>query len=57
MSRRSNRFARFSGLALAGAGLAHFTSPRMWESITKAAFPRIPVSTSTPTAVSKRRWD
>ncbi|HXY63365.1 MAG TPA: hypothetical protein VEI45_03120 [Mycobacterium sp.] len=40
MSRRSNRFARFSGLALAGAGLAHFTSPRMWEPITKAAFPR-----------------
>jgi uncharacterized membrane protein len=40
MSRRSNRVARFSGLALAGAGLAHFTSPRMWEPITKAAFPR-----------------
>ena len=27
MSRKSNRVARFSGLALAGAGLAHFTSP------------------------------
>jgi uncharacterized membrane protein len=40
MSRRSNRVARFSGLALAGAGLAHFTSPRMREPITKAAFPR-----------------
>jgi hypothetical protein len=25
MSRKSNRVARFSGLALAGAGLAHFT--------------------------------
>jgi uncharacterized membrane protein len=40
MSRKSNRVARFSGLAIAGLGLAHFTSPRMWESITKAAFPR-----------------
>jgi uncharacterized membrane protein len=40
MSRKSNRSARFSGLALAGLGLAHFTSPRMWEPITKAAFPR-----------------
>ncbi|HXB88633.1 hypothetical protein [Mycobacterium sp.] len=40
MSRKSNRVARFSGLAIAGLGLAHFTSPRMWEPITKAAFPR-----------------
>jgi uncharacterized membrane protein len=40
MSRKSNRSARFSGLALAGLGLAHFTSPRMWEPITKTAFPR-----------------
>ena len=40
MSRKSNRVARFSGLALAGLGLAHFTSPRMWEPITKTAFPR-----------------
>ena len=40
MSRASNRLARFSGLALAGTGLAHFTSPRMWEPITKTAFPR-----------------
>ena len=40
MSRASNRLARFSGLALAGSGLAHFTSPRMWEPITKTAFPR-----------------
>jgi hypothetical protein len=30
MSRKSNRVARFSGLAIAGLGLAHFTSPRMW---------------------------
>jgi uncharacterized membrane protein len=40
MSRKSSRVARFSGLALAGLGLAHFTSPRMWEPITKTAFPR-----------------
>jgi uncharacterized membrane protein len=40
MSRNSNRFARFSGLALAGAGLAHFTSPRLFEPVTKTAFPR-----------------
>ncbi|MGH3523457.1 MAG: hypothetical protein ACRDU4_11690 [Mycobacterium sp.] len=40
MSRTSNRLARFSGLVLAGAGLAHFTSPQMFEPITKSAFPR-----------------
>ena len=40
MSRKSNRVARSSGLAIAGLGLAHFTSPRMWEPITKTAFPR-----------------
>ena len=40
MSRKSNPVARFSGLTLAGAGLAHFTSPRLWEPITKSAFPR-----------------
>jgi hypothetical protein len=39
MSRKSNRAARFSGLALAGAGLSHFTSP-LWEPITKLSFPR-----------------
>ncbi len=40
MPRKSNRVARVSGPALAGAGLAHFTSPRLWEPITKSAFPR-----------------
>jgi uncharacterized membrane protein len=40
MSRKSNRVARFSGLALAGAGLSHFTSPQLFESVTKTAFPR-----------------
>jgi uncharacterized membrane protein len=40
MSRRSNRVARFSGLAIAGTGLAHFTSPALFEQITKVSFPR-----------------
>ncbi|PIB79895.1 hypothetical protein [Mycobacterium celatum] len=40
MSRKSNRLARFSGLGLAGAGVSHFTSPRLWEPITKPIFPR-----------------
>jgi uncharacterized membrane protein len=39
MSRRSNRLARFYGLGLAGAGLSHFTSPQLWEPITKPVFP------------------
>ena len=40
MSRKNSRLAKFSGLAIAGVGLAHFTSPQMFEPITKAAFPR-----------------
>jgi uncharacterized membrane protein len=40
MSRKSNRVARFSGLALAGTGLAHFTSPALFEAITKLSVPR-----------------
>jgi uncharacterized membrane protein len=39
MSRTSNRLARFSGLALAGAGLSHFTSPQLWEPIVKPGVP------------------
>jgi hypothetical protein len=39
MSRKSNRVARFSGLAVAGAGLAHFTSPQLFESVTKTRIP------------------
>jgi uncharacterized membrane protein len=39
MSRKSNRLARFFGLTLAGAGLAHFTSPQLFEPITKLSFP------------------
>ncbi|BBZ10839.1 hypothetical protein [Mycobacterium branderi] len=40
MSRKSNRLARFSGLALAGAGVSHFTSPQLFEPISKPVFPR-----------------
>lgn len=40
MSRRSNRIARYSGLALAGAGASHFTSPQLWEPIVEPLFPR-----------------
>jgi uncharacterized membrane protein len=40
VSRKSSRAAKFAGLAIAGAGLAHFTSPQMFEPITKSAFPR-----------------
>jgi uncharacterized membrane protein len=37
---KSSPMARFTGLAMAGVGLAHFTSPQLFESITKAAFPQ-----------------
>jgi uncharacterized membrane protein len=37
---RSSPIARFSGLVMAGLGLAHFTSPQLFESITRPAFPR-----------------
>ncbi len=32
--------AKFAGLALAGAGVAHFTSPQLFDDITRQAFPR-----------------
>ncbi len=32
--------AKLAGLAIAGAGVAHFTSPRLFDGITKQAFPR-----------------
>ena len=38
-SKKSSRIARYSGLAVAGIGLSHFSSPQMFESITKPAFP------------------
>ena len=37
---RNSRAAKFAGLAIAGVGLAHFTSPRLFDGITKQAFPR-----------------
>ncbi len=37
---KNSRAARLTGLAVAGVGLAHFTSPQLFEPITTAAFPR-----------------
>lgn len=34
-----SRTARYLGLALAGAGLAHFAAPQVFEPLTTAAFP------------------
>ena len=31
--------AKLAGLALAGVGVAHFTSPQLFDDITKQAFP------------------
>lgn len=39
MPKKNSRLARLSGLALAGAGLSHFTSPGLWEPITNPIFP------------------
>jgi uncharacterized membrane protein len=41
-AKKNSRAAAFVGLGLAGAGVSHFTSPRLFEGITKAAFPRDP---------------
>jgi len=38
--RKNSRTAALAGLAIAGAGVSHFTSPRLFEGITKSAFPR-----------------
>jgi uncharacterized membrane protein len=40
VSKRNSRAATFAGLALAGVGLAHFTSPQLFDSVTSQAFPR-----------------
>jgi len=40
VARKNSRAAKFAGLAVAGAGLAHFTSPQLFDGITKQAFPR-----------------
>ncbi|MDT7766428.1 MAG: hypothetical protein QOC63_5848 [Mycobacterium sp.] len=39
-SRKHSSLARFAGLAVTGVGLAHFTSPQLFDGITKQAFPR-----------------
>ena len=40
MPKTNSRFAKFAGLAVAGVGLSHFTSPQLFDGVTKAAFPR-----------------
>lgn len=40
MTERNHPLARLAGLGVAGVGLAHFTSPRLFEPLTKPAFPR-----------------
>jgi uncharacterized membrane protein len=37
---RNSRLAKFAGLAVAGIGLSHFTSPQLFDGITKSAFSR-----------------
>ncbi len=39
-ARKHSRVAKFAGLAVAGIGLSHFTSPQLFDGITNAAFPR-----------------
>jgi uncharacterized membrane protein len=38
--KKNSRAAAFAGLALAGTGVSHFTSPQLFEPIIKPAFPR-----------------
>ncbi|WP_101950511.1 hypothetical protein [Mycobacterium sp. 3519A] len=40
MPKSSSRLAKFAGLAVAGVGLSHFTSPQLFDGITRSAFPR-----------------
>ena len=37
---KNSRLATLAGLSLAGAGVAHFIRPALFEGITKSAFPR-----------------
>jgi uncharacterized membrane protein len=39
-SRKHSPAARLAGLAVAGIGLSHFTSPQLFDGVTKQAFPR-----------------
>ncbi len=38
-SRKHSPAARLAGLAVTGIGLSHFTSPQLFDGITKQAFP------------------
>lgn len=39
MSKENSRATTVAGLALAGAGLAHFVVPQLFDGLTKPAFP------------------
>lgn len=39
-NRKHSRALTLAGLGIAGVGLAHFTSPQLFDGITKQAFPR-----------------
>ena len=38
--KKNSRAAALAGLAIAGTGVSHFTSPQLFEPVTKSAFPR-----------------
>jgi uncharacterized membrane protein len=38
--KKNSRKAALTGLAIAGTGVSHFTSPALFEGVTKSAFPR-----------------
>lgn len=40
MPKSNSRALKLAGLAVAGIGLSHFTSPQLFDGITKSAFPR-----------------
>lgn len=40
MPKNNSRAVQLTGLAVAGAGLAHFARPALFEGITASAFPR-----------------
>lgn len=40
MPKRNSRALKLAGLAVAGIGLSHFTSPQLFDGVTKSAFPR-----------------
>ena len=40
MPKSNSRALKLAGLTVAGIGLSHFTSPQLFDGITKSAFPR-----------------